>query len=123
MQCSMLEILKRFPEAAPFPEVETVFQEAGYARTRISAAQMLNASDGEQFARGLALECLWDCEDDVRRLGCDKVNLEVPEAHARLHVLSRDLHEDKQVRDAAKERLAAIEPLREHTNRNKSEGD
>lgn len=123
MQCSMLEILTRFPDAGPFPEVETVFKEAGHARTRISAAQVLNASDGEQFARGLALECLWDCEDDVRRLGCDKVNLDVPEAHARLHVLSRDLHEDKQVRDAAKERRAALEPLREHTNRNKSEGD
>lgn len=71
----------------------------------------------------MALECLWDCEDDVRCLGCDKDNLGVPEVHARLHVLSRDLHEDKQVRNAAKERLAAVEPLREHINRNTSEED
>lgn len=46
IQWSMLEILKRFPE------VETVFQETGHARTRFSAAQVLTVGDGEQFARG-----------------------------------------------------------------------
>jgi hypothetical protein len=118
MQCGMLEILARFPEAGPYPEVETVFKEAGYSRTRIYAADVLAASDGQGFAHGLAVECLWDCEERVRLIGCDSVDLEMPDVRARLHAMSGDPYEDEDVSSAARERLAA-----ERDNRAVSEID
>jgi hypothetical protein len=114
MQCDMLEILARFPEAGPYPEVETVFKEAGYSRTRIYAAEVLAGSDGQEFAHGLAVECLWDCEERVRLIGCDSVDLEMPDVRARLHAMSSDPYEDEDVSSAARERLAAVQPAIEH---------
>jgi hypothetical protein len=123
MQCGMLEILARFPEAGPYPEVEIVFKEAGYSRTRIYAAEVLAASDGQGFAHGLAVECLWDCEERVRLIGCNSVDLEMPDVRARLHAMSRDPYEDEDVSSAARERLAAVQPAIEDDNRAASEID
>jgi hypothetical protein len=123
MQCSMLEILARFPEAGPYPEVETVFREAGYSRTRIYAAEVLAASDSQGFARGLAVECLWDCEVRVRLIGCDSVDLEMPDVRARLHAMSSDPYEDEDVSSAARERLADVQPPIEHDHGAASEID
>ncbi|MDQ2716167.1 MAG: hypothetical protein M3Z08_14770 [Chloroflexota bacterium] len=106
MQGIMLEILARFPEPESYTEAETVFKEAKYARTRIYAAQVLAASDRDRFAHSIALECLWDCEERVRVIGCNSVDLHVPEAAPRLQAMAHDLHEDEEVRCAAKERLA-----------------
>jgi len=105
----MLEILARFPEAGPYPEAEAVFEAVEYAYARIYAADALDAGDHDRFAYGLALECLWDCESRVREMGCDSVDLIVPGAWARLHELARNPHEDENVRDAAKERIADAE--------------
>jgi hypothetical protein len=116
MQGGMLEILACFPEAGPYPEVETIFKEAGYSRTRIYAAEVLAASDSQGFARGLAVECLWDCEERVRLIGCDSVDLEMPDIRARLHAISRDPYEDEDVSSAARERLADVQPTIEHDN-------
>jgi hypothetical protein len=123
MQCGMLEILARFPEAGPYPEVEIVFKEAGYSRTRIYAAEVLAASDSQRFAHGLAVECLWDCEERVRLIGCDSVDLEVPDVRARLHAMSSDPYEDEDVSSAARERLADVQPPIEHNNQAASEID
>src|SRR5205085_5627268 len=123
MQCGMLEILARFPAAGPYPEVETVFKEAGYSRTRIYAAEVLAASDGQGFAHGLAVECLWDCEERVRLIGCDSVALDMPDVRARLHAMSRDPDEDEDVSSAARERVAAVQRVTEHDNRAASEID
>lgn len=108
MQCSMLEILARFPECGPYPEAEVVFQEAGYSRTRVYAADVLAASD-ESFSRGLAVECLWDCEERVREIGCEGVDVRLPDAFARVQAIARDPHEDEEVRDVAQGRLADLE--------------
>jgi len=109
LMCGMLEILACFPEAGPYPEAEAVFEDVTYAYARIYAAEALDAGDHDRFARGLALECLWDCESRVREIGCDSVDLAVPGAWARLHELARNPHEDENVRDAAKERIADVE--------------
>jgi hypothetical protein len=121
MQCGLLEILAEFPEACPYPEVETVFKEAGYSRTRIYAAEVLAVSDGEGFAHGLAVECLWDCEEGVRPIGCDSVDLEMPDVRARLHARSREPYQD--VRSTARERLADVQPPIKHDNQAASEID
>ncbi|MDQ2713344.1 MAG: hypothetical protein M3Z08_00350 [Chloroflexota bacterium] len=117
MQGSMLTILAHFPEASSYPVAETVFKEAKYARTRVYAAQALAASDRDQFAHTIALECLWDCEEQVRVIGCNNVDLPGPEAASRLQAIAHDLHEDEEVRHAAKERLAVGKPQRETRNR------
>jgi hypothetical protein len=123
MQCGLLEILAEFPEAGPYPEVETVFKEAGYSRTRIYAAEVLAASDGQGFAHGLAVECLWDCEEHVRLIGCNSVDLEMPDVRVRLHAMSRDPCEDEDVSSAARERLADVQPPIKHDNQAASEID
>ncbi|MDQ2902788.1 MAG: hypothetical protein M3Y81_04450 [Chloroflexota bacterium] len=106
MQGVMLEILARFPEPESYTDAEIVFKEAKYARTRVYAAQVLAASNRDRFAHSIALECLWDCEERVRVIGCNSVDLHVPEAAPRLQAMAHDLHEDEEVRCAAKERLA-----------------
>ncbi|MEO6889993.1 MAG: hypothetical protein ABI456_11680, partial [Ktedonobacteraceae bacterium] len=116
MQRSMLTILAHFPEASSYPVVETVFKEAKHARTRAYAAQALVACDRDQFAHTIALECLWDCEEEVRVIGCNNVDLPGPEAAPRLQALAHDLHEDEEVRRAAKERLAVGKPHSETRN-------
>ena len=107
MQCDMLEILARFPTCGPYPEATTVFEEAGYSRTRVYAAAVLAGSDRSHFAGGVAVDCLWDCEERVRQIGCERVDVGQPDASGRLHALARDPFEDEDVRAAAKERLAS----------------
>lgn len=105
MQCTMLEILARFPAGGPYPEAETIFKEAGYARTRMYAAHVLAASDRDRFSGGLAVECLWDCEEEVRQRGCAYADLNNPAALSRLQSLAGDPFEDEVVRTAAHVRL------------------
>lgn len=105
MQCGILEVLARFPDRGPYPEAETVFEEAGYAWTRWRAAEVLAASGRGHFSRGFAVECLWDCEERVRQVGCAHVDGRNPDASERLQALVRDPREDERVRRAAQERL------------------
>ena len=105
MQCGMLEILARFPQAGPYPEAEMIFQQAHYARARTRAAKVLVASERDAFAHSLALECLWDCEEDTRRIGCDTVDLTIADAVAKVQTLANDPHEEVVVHDAARTRL------------------
>lgn len=108
--CGFLEILTRFSGAGPYPESETAFEQAGYSWVRRFAAEALDASEPERFARGLALECLWDCDERVRLIGCESVDLALPAARERLHALWHDPHEDDDVRREAGARLAATHP-------------
>ena len=57
------------------------------------------------FQQHYALECLWDCHDDTRELGCETVRLTVPGALERLHELATDENEYDNVRQAAQTRL------------------
>lgn len=121
MQGSMLKILARFPDASFYPLAETVFNEAKYARTRVHAARLLAASDRERFAHDSALECLWDCEEKVRVVGCSNVALDRPEASSRLQILASDPYEDEEVRQTAINRLSSGSPYRQSTNWDKLE--
>lgn len=103
--CTILGILARFPEAGPYPEADVAFTEVAYSWTRRYAAAVLAASESERFAHGRALECLWDCEDNVRLIGCRAIDMAVPDALERLHAIRRDPYEDDDVRAAARDRL------------------
>jgi hypothetical protein len=103
--CSLLDILACLPDTGVIPEVERVFLEAAYSRARIRAARAMQVEDSEWFARTYAYECLWDCEEETRQVGCESVSLETPGARQRLQALSDDQHEYESVRLAAAHRL------------------
>jgi hypothetical protein len=105
--CGVLEVLPWFPEAGFMPELERAFIEAPYSWARRLAAETMRARAPGHFARGAALECLWDCDADIRELACAAVALDLPGVPQRISVLARDLFEDEAVRQAAERRLAA----------------
>ncbi len=95
---AMLTILARFPERVPYSEVEDAFVQAQHSWTRRWAIDALVAIDRDRFARGLAVECLWDCESRVRATACQVVNPAVPGVRERLGELADDpLDDDVQV--------------------------
>jgi hypothetical protein len=101
---SLLEILSRFADIGPVPEVVRTFIETGYSYGRMHAATAMRANAPEWFARGYAFECLWDCEEETRVIGCESVALDLPGAAERLRTLADDLFEDESVREAAGKR-------------------
>jgi len=106
LQESMLDILARFPEAGPYPESEIAFKQAPSSSVRSAAARVLATSDQHTFAHGLAQECLWDCEEEARLLGCMHADLVRPTVLSRIQALAGDPWEEKEVSDAAQKRLA-----------------
>jgi hypothetical protein len=104
---SLLEILSRFADIGPVPEVERTFIETGYSYGRMHAARAMRANAPEWFARGYALECMWDCQEETRIIGSESVALDLPGAVERLRALADDPFEDESVRDAARKRAPA----------------
>jgi hypothetical protein len=104
--CDMLQALQRLPEEGPYPEAEVAFQEACYSRTRIYASEVLANSDRAHFSETTAVECLWDCEDQVREIGCDNVNGQIADVYQRLQILAGDPLEEEAVSAVARSRLA-----------------
>ena len=111
IQTSLLDILADFPAEGPYPEIEQAFREAGHSWTRINAAEALLSCEPERFSTGLALECLWDCEERVRLIGCKSVDATLPGAQARLYALRHDQFEEEDIRDEAQARLINMPPL------------
>jgi hypothetical protein len=103
--CGALEILARMSNVGPLPEVEAAFVEMGYSFGRKRAAQAMRANAPEWFAETYAYECLWDCEEETRQLGCEGVSLAVTGARERLRYLAGDPFEVDMVREAAASRL------------------
>ncbi len=58
-----------------------------------------------RFAAGYAFECLWDCEEETREIGCKGVLTQLPGAEERLRTLAEDPYESEAVRSAAQARL------------------
>ena len=57
------------------------------------------------FAKTYAFECLWDCSEEARHVGCENVPLELPGAMERLQALAEDPFESELARAAAQARL------------------
>jgi len=102
---SALEALALFDGIGPIPELETVFCEVAHCRQRHRAAVAMEITAPLHFQHHYAFECLWDCHDDTRELGCDTVSLTVPGALERLRELAEDDDEYDNVREAAQRRL------------------
>ncbi len=98
-------MLSKFPEHGPYRAIRRIFREFPYSFGRRMLAEAMAATDS-RFAHDLAYECLWDCEDRVRLVGTQSVDLGLPKAQQRLEVLARDEWEEGDVREAAQARLA-----------------
>ncbi|MBE0542332.1 MAG: hypothetical protein IH623_13175 [Verrucomicrobia bacterium] len=105
--CDLIEAFKRLPGLGRLPELESVFVEFRYSYGRSRAAEALLAVDKEYFVRTHAQECLWDCEDRTRALGCEAVDLADKTTNERIKQLSTDVWEDKSVRNAATQSLSS----------------
>jgi hypothetical protein len=103
--CGALDILARFSDIDLLPEVEAAFIESGYSFARRRAACAMRANAPVVFAEIYAYECLWDCEDATRQIGCESVALTIPGARARLQALTEDLLEGEEVQRTTALRL------------------
>jgi len=104
---SILDVLARYPDRGPYPEVEAAFREVGDSWLRGRAAKALFASEPDRFGWELAYECLWDCDDEVREVGCNAVHLDMPGARERLRTIWHDGYIKEEARKRAKARLTA----------------
>ncbi len=106
--CAVLDILARFPDLGLLPEVEAAFVQAGYSFARRRAARTMRVNAPAAFATTYAYECLWDCEEETRWIGCESVPLAAPGARDRLHAMTADPSENDLVKAAIAQRLAVI---------------
>lgn len=99
------EIITRIPDAGTFPALRRIFREFPYSYGRRFIARAMAATDTDFPAR-LAYDCLWDCEETVRYVGIQSVELSLPGARERIEALAGDQCEDEEIRTAARARLA-----------------
>lgn len=102
---SALRTMTRFDGIGPIPELEQVFCQVPHCYRRYEAANAMEITARVEFASKYAYECLWDCQSDTRRLGCEAVNLSAPGILERLRQLATDASEDDGVRQGAQEAL------------------
>ena len=103
--CDLIETFKHLPGLGRIPELESVFVGFRYSYARSRVAEAMFAVDKEFFVRTYAQECLWDCEDRTRVLGCETADLTDKINSARIKQLSTDVWEDESVRNTATKRL------------------
>jgi hypothetical protein len=109
--CSALDALSHLPNIGQLPEVEAAYAESAYSFARLRTAKAMRENAPVWFSETYAYECMWDCEEETRGLGCERVSLRHPGAIERLQALLEDASEDEYVRQKAAERLQVTETL------------
>jgi hypothetical protein len=102
---SLSEALGRCGVHGPFDELQRAYEAMPYSYGRRYIVAALAASD-PTFNGDVAVECLWDCEAETRRLGALHVDRRVRLAAQRLEELAGDEAQAARVRAAAAQRLA-----------------
>jgi hypothetical protein len=97
--CSLAEALGRCALHGPFEELTRAYEELPYSYGRRYVVTALAAAD-PTFAGDVAVECLWDCEREVRQLAAERVDRRVRLATQRLAELSADEAQAASVRRA-----------------------
>ncbi len=103
---SLAEALGRCGVHGPFEELLRAYEETPYSYGRRTIVAALAASD-PTFGGDVAVDCLWDCEAETRRLAAAHVDGRVRLASQRLEELARDDAQAASVRAAATERVRA----------------
>jgi hypothetical protein len=96
--------LARHPQHGPYRELTSAFYGLSYPLFRRDVAQAIAATD-PGFDRTVGLECLWDCEPEVRTFGIAHSNLDDPMVNERLRDMACDWAEDAETQQAAQARL------------------
>lgn len=107
-RCFLVQAFYNLPNIGIIPELSHLYYHFRYSMGRSYAAKAIQITSPEFFAKTLALECLWDCENETRELGAQFVPLGSSEALNRIRHLAEDSFEDEKVRMAAKARLESI---------------
>ena len=102
---SLSEALGRCGVHGPFDELQRAYEAMPYSYGRRYIVAALAASD-PTFGGDVAVECLWDCEAETRRLAALHVDRRVRLAAQRLEELAGDEAQAASVRAAAAQRLA-----------------
>ncbi|HVF77296.1 MAG TPA: hypothetical protein VNA28_03280 [Solirubrobacteraceae bacterium] len=100
---SLSEALGRCGVHGPFEELHRAYEQMPYSYGRRYIVSALAASD-PTFSGDVAVEALWDCEAETRRLAAMHVDGRVRLAAQRLEELERDAAQAASVRAAATER-------------------
>jgi hypothetical protein len=106
--CELIEAFIHLHGVGRIPELESVFVEFRYSYARSRAAEAMLAVEKDFFVHTYAQECLWDCEDRTRTLGCKAADLTDQMTSERIKHLSGDVWEDESVRNAAAKRFASL---------------
>ncbi len=104
----VLAALARFEGYGRIPELERLFCQIENSFWRYYAAKAMAVTAPVEFASEYAFECLWDCDDGTRALGCEWVSFSTPGALERLQELAADTSEYDDVQEAARKRLKEI---------------
>ena len=106
--CFMIKAFYNLPDIGIIPELIDIFYHFRFSMGRSYAAEAIQITSPEFFAKTLAIECLWDCEEGTRELGAKFAPLESSEALQRIRHLAADSFESEMVRNEAKSRLEHI---------------
>lgn len=101
---SLSEALGRCAVHGPFDELQRAYEAMPYSYGRRYIVAALAASD-PTFGGDVAVECLWDCEAETRRLAATHVDRRVRLGAQRLEELAADRVQAASVRAAAARRL------------------
>ncbi len=101
----VLAALARFDGFGRIPELEQLFCQVENSFWRGYIAKAMTVTAPVEFASTYAFECLWDCDDYTRELGCEKVSLSIPGALERLRELAADVCEYDDTWKVARKRL------------------
>ncbi|WUD76608.1 HEAT repeat domain-containing protein [Streptomyces sp. NBC_00510] len=93
------------------PVLRHVYRETSSSQLRGVAAHALARTD-PCFGAGLAVECLWDCEETTRELAARTATTSDVRVLARLRSLAADPAEEAEVQTAVRGRLSSGDPAR-----------
>ena len=102
--CELIEGAGRFSLGCAAPLLRHIYRETPSSHVRGVAAGALAATD-PSFPAGLAVECLWDCEETTRELAAHHAATGDVRVLARLRRLAADPAEDAEVQTAVRGRL------------------
>ncbi|MEU2387842.1 HEAT repeat domain-containing protein [Streptomyces sp. NPDC012461] len=91
------------------PVLRHVYRETASSHLRGRTARALAATD-PSFAAGLAVECLWDCEESTREIAARHAGTGDSRVVERLRRLAADPAEEAEVQTAVRSRIGPEEP-------------
>jgi hypothetical protein len=106
---ALVEGIGRLAIRCAAPVLRHLYRETSSSHLRGLAARSLAVTD-PKFARGFAVECLWDCEESTRELAARHVATADVRVLAQLRRLAADPAEEADVQSAVRGRLSTRGP-------------